>query len=67
MASETGPTAASPDPENRLPDGVSPRLLSELSRAMSEQADRFEPSHDAYRKLAEAVAGQTRPTAGRWL
>lgn len=37
-------------------------LGDRLSQAFSQQADRFEPSHDAYAKVAEAVAGRQKPS-----
>ena len=65
MTSDRNAEAA--DAAQWTPDGVPPGLTTELSMALRDQADRFEPSNDAYRRLAEAVDDRRRPMAGRWV
>ena len=55
-----------PDDDWR-PASVPPGLVDNLRSALRQQGDGVEPSHDAYRQLAEAVQGAGRPTAVTWL
>lgn len=54
--------------EDSWDDGDFPgELTTRLSNAFSEQADRFEPSNDSYRLLAEAVDQRAKPRQTRWV
>ncbi|MGB5760732.1 MAG: hypothetical protein WBM50_27710, partial [Acidimicrobiales bacterium] len=65
MTSDRNAEAA--DDADWTPEGVPLGFTTGLSMALRDQADRFEPSNDAYRRLAEAVNDRRRPMAGRWV